>query len=72
MIQTYKPESPQLVRQSRVQFVRKHHPRDGQYCTILDPLPNPSHLAINQWYDVKFDDGRYLRCHVRDLQALQQ
>jgi len=71
MIQSYKPESPQFVRSSRVLFARHGHPRDGQYCTILDPLPNPSQLASNQWYDVRFDDGRYLRCHTRDLQHAQ-
>ncbi len=61
---------PHLTRNNRVRFVRKDHPRDGQSCIVLDPLPNPSEREINQWYDVQFTDGRYLRCHERDLQLV--
>ena len=57
---------------TRVRFTLKDHPKNGQYCTILGALPNPSGRPENQWYDVRFDDQslarlveRYLREEVK-------
>jgi len=54
---------PNLSLGARVRFLGKdHHPKGGQYCTIIGALPNPSERAENQWYDVRFDDytlGRF-------------
>ena len=61
---------PDLPRKSRVLFVRKDHPESGHYCIVLEPLPNPSHQKTNQWYDVRFEDGRYLRCKEKDLKPV--
>lgn len=63
---------------SRVQYVPNlppgrrvrllgNHPKSGQQCTIVDALPNPSQLARNQWYDVRFDDFSYGRFNQRYL-----
>jgi hypothetical protein len=46
------------------------HTRNGQQCTIIRILPNPSERADNQWYDVRFDDGtigRFLEEHLGRL-----
>jgi hypothetical protein len=59
---------PRFNRGSRAIFIRKDHPRDGEYCILLNQLPNPSQRSTSQWYDVRFDDNRLLRCHERDLQ----
>jgi hypothetical protein len=70
---TSKEYFPNLARGTRVRFTLKaDHPRNGQYCTILGALPNPSGRAENQWYDVRFDDQslaclveRYLEAEVK-------
>ena len=55
---------PRFVGGKRVLFVgRDNNARNGQRCTILGALPNPSQRSEHQWYDVRFDDyipGRYL------------
>jgi hypothetical protein len=57
-----------LVAGSRVLFKGKeHHSRNGQYCTILGALSNPSQRPENQWYDVRFDDQSVGRFHERCL-----
>jgi len=62
---------PRLIRGGRVNFSVKGHPKDGQACTVFDGLPNPSHRSANQWYDVRFDDGGFVRCNERDLQPIK-
>ena len=62
---------PRLTRGSRAIFTLKNHPQGGQCCTLLNPLPDPSRRSANQWYDIRFDDGRFLRCHERDLQLIK-
>jgi hypothetical protein len=46
---------------------RDRHPGNGQHCTILRALPNPSHRPENQWLDVRFDDYRMGRFLLRYL-----
>jgi hypothetical protein len=65
---TSKEYAPNLARGIRVRFTLKAHPKDGQYCTILGALPNPSGRAQNQWYDVRFDDQSLARLVERSLQ----
>jgi hypothetical protein len=52
---------------TRVQLVRKAHPKFGQFGVIVAALPNPSKRPENQWYDVRFEDGTYERFPGRDL-----
>jgi hypothetical protein len=56
--------SSKLAAGTRVVFSGKEHDaRNGQCCTVLAALPNPSQRPENQWYDVRFDDyatGRFL------------
>jgi hypothetical protein len=39
----------------------------GRYGTVMFVLANPSGLAKNQWYDVRFDDRAFVRVPERDL-----
>jgi hypothetical protein len=60
---------PNLERGARVRLIGNHS-KKGERCTIVEALPNPSHLAKNQWYDVRFDDfflGRFIE---RDLEPV--
>jgi hypothetical protein len=64
-VQKYKSN---LADGSRVLFTgEEHHPKNGQYGTILGALPNPSQRPENQWYDVRFDDQSIGRFHERFL-----
>jgi len=46
-----------LSRGMRVRFTgQANNPNNGQRCTIIGILPNPSNRPENQWYDVRFDD----------------
>lgn len=60
---------PDLVPGARALLTgRDRHPRNGQQCTIIRALPNPSQRPENQWLDVRFDDyymGRFLVRHLR-------
>jgi hypothetical protein len=59
---------PEFARGERVLFSGENsHPKKGQYCRIIGPLPNPSRLTKNQWYDVRFDDYSILRVLGRYL-----
>jgi hypothetical protein len=43
------------------------HPKNGQPCTIIFVLPNPSKKPEHQWYDVRFEDGsigRFLEMYI--------
>jgi len=52
----------------RVRFTgQANNPKNGQQCTIIRILPNPSNRPESQWYDVRFDDdsmGRFLRRYL--------
>jgi hypothetical protein len=65
---TSKEYFPNLAHGTRVRFTMAPHPKNGQYCTILGALPNPSGCAENQWYDVRFDDHSLARLVERYLQ----
>ena len=57
---------PNLPRGIPVRLIADH-PKNGQQCTIIGALPNPSKLAKNQWYDVRFDDysmGRFVERYL--------
>jgi hypothetical protein len=57
---------------SRVRFVQKGHPSNGQICVVIRILPNPSSRPENQWYDVRFADssiGRFLEKYLEPLAA---
>ena len=64
---------PQLRPGERVVFSgRERHPRNGQACTVLGALPNPSQRAEHQWFDVRFDDyhtGRFLGRFLKPVEA---
>src|SRR5437773_4709649 len=51
-IETY---TPRFVRGTRVLFLQKDHPKNGQHCTVFEPVRNPSQQSMNQWYDVRFE-----------------
>ena len=60
-----------LPRGTRVRLIADH-PKNGQQCTIIGALPNPSKLAKNQWYDVRFDDysmGRFVDRYLAPVAA---
>lgn len=63
---------PHLSFGSRVLLTGINHPKNGQECTIIRILPNPSRNADHQWYDVRFDDcstGRFLERHLLPAHA---
>jgi hypothetical protein len=65
----YKPD---LSRGMRVRFAgHGHHPKSGQYCSIVRVLPNPSRRREHQWYDVRFDDHSMGRFQERLLAYLK-
>jgi hypothetical protein len=53
---------------TRVRFKRMGHPDFQQAATIIAALPNPSGHLDRQWYDVRFDNGRYGRFLERYLE----
>jgi hypothetical protein len=58
---------------TRVRLIRDD-PKNGQHCTIIRTLPNPSKRPENQWYDVRFDDysmGRFLERYLVTVAADQ-
>jgi hypothetical protein len=52
----------------RVQYTgRGPHSIEGEFCTIVYVLPNPSGRPECQWYDVRFEDGsigRFLERYI--------
>ena len=54
-----------------VKLTRKEHPRYAETGTIIAVLPNPSQRENNQWYDVRFESGRYGRFLQRHLQLVE-
>jgi len=64
---------PNLSRGARVRLMR-NHPKNGQLCTVIGALPNPSKRPENQWYDVRFDDysiGRFVERYLLPVAADQ-
>jgi hypothetical protein len=64
-------EAAKLARNDEVRFIMKEHQMNGQRCIVVRVLPNPSELAIHQWYDVKFEDGTYGRFKEEYLMPFQ-
>jgi len=45
----------------------RNHSKNGQLCTVIGALPNPSKRPEKQWYDVRFDDssmGRFVERYL--------
>jgi hypothetical protein len=67
-IQVYVPE---LRLGSRVRVVRGIGPHSILTATVIRALPNPSQRHENQWYDVKFDEGklgRFKTCFLKPME----
>ena len=65
---TYVPELPQG---SRVRVVRGIGPTSVLTATVIRALPNPSQRPENQWYDVKFSDGKLGRFNTLFLKPTE-
>ena len=64
--------TPSLKEGARIQLEKSSHEENGHFGVILLALPNPSRLAQHQWYDVRFDNGRYGRFQERYLKTVAQ
>jgi hypothetical protein len=63
---------PELPLGSRVRVVRGIGPTSVLTATVIRVLPNPSQRLENQWYDVKFDDGklgRFNTCFLKPMKS---
>jgi hypothetical protein len=49
----------------RVRVLESRDPRDSGTAKVVWLLPNPSGKPENQWYDVRFDNGRWGRFPAR-------
>lgn len=65
--------APELPLGSRVRVVRGIGRSSSILtATIVRALPNPSQRTENQWYDVKFDEGklgRFNTCFLKPMQS---
>ena len=59
---------PSWLAGTRVRLTRQGHPDFLQTASIIAALPNPSERQKNQWYDVRFDNGRSGRFLERNLE----
>jgi hypothetical protein len=62
--------SPLFVEGCRVRLVKVDHSQIGKSAVVVRALPNPSQLEKHQWYDVRFDNGRYGRFLSRYLEPV--
>jgi len=63
---------PELQPGSRVRVVQGIGPRSMLIATVIRALPNPSQRHENQWYDVKFDEGklgRFKTCFLKPTET---
>jgi hypothetical protein len=65
------PYEPQLQMGSRVRVVRGIGPSTTLTATVIRALPNPSQRTENQWYDVKFNDGKLGRFNTYFLKPTE-
>ena len=65
------PYEPQLHLGSRVRVVRGIGPSTTLIATVIRALPNPSQRTENQWYDVKFNDGKMGRFNTYFLKPTE-
>jgi len=59
----------------RVRLTGEDQPQNGEPCTIIFVLPNPSKKPEHQWYDVRFEDGsigRFLEKNIAGKAAEHQ
>jgi hypothetical protein len=64
---TYKASIPDGT---QVHLKRNDHPFSALVAKVIRALPNPSGKRENQWYDVRFENGRYGRFLERYLERL--
>lgn len=57
---------------SRVRLIHEGHTQHSKLGHLVGILPNPSKLARNQWYDVRFDNGVYGRFQERYLERITE
>jgi hypothetical protein len=60
---------------TRVRLTRMGHPDFQQTATVIAALPNPSGHPERQWYDVRFDNGRYgrfLGCYLERVDSIPE
>ena len=63
---------PELRPGNRVRVVRGLGPSSILNATVIGALPNPSQRHENQWYDVKFDEGklgRFNACFLKPIES---
>jgi hypothetical protein len=53
-----------------VRLAKANHPNSNQRGVIIAALANPSGRSANQWYDVRFNNGRLGRFRKADLEGL--
>lgn len=63
--------SPSWLPGTHVRLTKPGHPDYLQAGSIIAALANPSQLQQNQWYDVRFDNGRHGRFLERNLERAQ-
>ena len=62
---------PELPLGSRVRVVRGIGPTSVLTATVVRALDNPSQRPENQWYDVKFNDGKLARFNMCFLKPME-
>ena len=62
---------PALQLGSRVRVVRGIGPTSVLTAIVVRALPNPSQRPDNQWYDVKFNDGKLARFNTCFLKPME-
>jgi hypothetical protein len=55
---------------TRLRLLKDDHHKFGEFGKVVAALANPSRRPSNQWYDIRFDDGRYGRFLARHLQRI--
>jgi len=66
------PYEAELPLGSRVRVVRGIGPTSVLTAIVVRALPNPSQSPDNQWYDVKFNDGklgRFNTCFLKPMES---
>ena len=62
---------PELQPGSRVRVLRGIGTSSILTATVIRALPNPSQRGENQWYDVKFDEGKLGRFNTCFLKPME-
>ena len=56
---------------TRVRLVKADESQNGKSAVVVRVLPNPSQQEQHQWYDVRFENGRYGRFLARYLAPVE-